>query len=341
MPIESSLLPAEPEQPSHHGGAAKAQIEQFLAFLRTERNCSAHTLRNYRSDLEKFFATQSGIEIDFRRIREYLGRLHMARRKPATIARKLAALRSFYKFACREGLAKENPAKLVSSPKLPQRLPAVLSAEQMNDLIDGASRGNLRDQSGSPLKEKADATEAADPLLRARDLLIMEMLYGSGLRVSELVGMTTEQIDQEQQLLRVRGKGRKERVVPYGTKARQALEQYLTLLQQSTPTGLPSGLNGKLLINHRGGPLTAGSVARIVKRIGVSGTGDSSLHPHALRHAFATHLLSEGADLRAIQELLGHASLSTTQKYTKVSVAQLMQVYDKSHPRARAKSSGE
>jgi integrase/recombinase XerC len=311
-------------------------IQQFMDFLRTERNCSPHTLRNYRSDLEKFFASQSAPDVDFRRIREYLGRLHADRRKPATIARKLAALRSFYKFACREGMVKDNPAKLVASPKLPQRLPAVLSAEEMNSLIDSAARDDWRARLRATRSGEPARPSPADELLAARDLLIMELLYGSGLRVSELAGLSLDQIEQTQQLIRVRGKGRKERVVPYGSKARAALEEYLALRRNLAP---PYGSSSALLVNHRGGPLTDGSVRRIVKQISVRGRGDASLHPHSLRHAFATHLLSEGADLRAIQELLGHSSLSTTQKYTKVSVAQLMAVYDKSHPRAKTSGS--
>jgi integrase/recombinase XerC len=332
----------EPEEQgaSLRNTATLAAIEQFLRFLKSERNCSEHTLRNYRSDLEKFFATQGSLDVDFRHIRAYLGRMHVDRRKPATIGRKLAALRSFYKFACREGLARENPAKLVSSPKLPQRLPAVLSAEEMNSLINEASqddwRGRVRGTKLAGSASHATRNTTADEMLAARDLLIMEMLYGSGLRVSELVGLTLDQIDREQQLIRVRGKGRKERVVPFGGKAREALEAYLPLRQRAREL-LGSG-DPRILINHRGGPLTARSVGRIVKQIGVRGRGDSSLHPHALRHAFATHLLTEGADLRAIQEMLGHSSLSTTQKYTKVSVRQLAEVYDKSHPRARTMS---
>ena len=319
-------------------------VEEFLKFLRSERNCSEHTLRNYRSDLEKFFAARQTssspkptLKIDFRYIREYLGKLHVNRRKPATVARKLAVLRSFYKFACREGLVHDNPAKLVSSPKLPQRLPAVLSAEDMNALLDGGTRGS---RGGKPVASGQTRKSApGDELLAARDQLIMEMLYGSGLRVAELVGLKLEDIDQEQQLLRVLGKGRKERVVPYGSKARGALDTYLRL--RASRLDGPTTITAPLLMNHRGGRLTVRSVGRIVKHVGMLGRrSDTTLHPHALRHAFATHLLSEGADLRAIQEMLGHASLSTTQKYTKVSIRQLMEVYDKSHPRAHARRTG-
>jgi integrase/recombinase XerC len=321
-------------------------VEEFLRYLKSERNCSEHTLRNYRSDLEKFFAEQKStpsqepaINIDFRRIREYLGKLHVNRRQPATVARKLAVLRSFYKFACREGLAKGNPAKLVSSPKLPQRLPSVLSVEDMNALIDKSPQFRHHSKVGAAdVGEQPRKTTPLNELLAARDQLIMEMLYSSGLRVSELVGLTLDHIDQQQQLVRVMGKGRKERVVPYGSKARQALEAYLQLRANCFANEPGEARNTALLVNHRKGPLTVRSVGRIVKQIGVAGRGDPTLHPHSLRHAFATHLLSEGADLRAIQEMLGHASLSTTQKYTKVSVQQLMEVYDKSHPRANDSS---
>jgi len=306
-------------------------VDEFLRFLKSERNCSEHTLRNYRSDLEKFFATsEATIDIDFRRIREYLSKLHLNHHQPSTVARKLAVLRSFYKFACREGLAKDNPAKLVSSPKLPQRLPSVLSTEEMNALLDKSPQSSRR---GARAAEPGGTSAPQEAFLAARDQLIMEMLYSSGLRVSELVGLTLDHIDQAQQLVRVLGKGRKERLVPYGSKARIALEKYLRLRADSFGGAAAHGT--ALLMNHRGGALTVRSVGRIVKQIGVRGRGDSSLHPHSLRHAFATHLLSEGADLRAIQEMLGHASLSTTQKYTKVSVQQLMEVYDKSHPRAK------
>ena len=317
-------------------------IVRFLEHLRVERNYSAHTLRNYRSDLEAFFqwphkpegelrkqkeisdpSQPTTLQIDHHKIREYMARLHSEQRKPATVARKLAALRSFYRFACREGLVQENPAKLVSSPRLPQRLPDVMTAEETNQLIDG-----LAQAAGSAAGE--DASDRAAWL--ARDLLILELLYGSGLRVSELVGLDMDRVDLNESVLLAKGKGKKERVVPFGGRAMAALEKYrryrVDVLRKcgvETPA---------LLINTRGGRLTSRSAARIVKKYAILFRGDTTLHPHSLRHAFATHLLSEGADLRAIQELLGHSSLSSTQKYTRVSINQLMQVYDKSHPRA-------
>ena len=311
-------------------------VEQFLEHLRVERNFSAHTLRNYRSDLDTFFefaAMRQGntaapvdklpFAVDHRAIREYLGRLYSARAKPATIARKLAALRSFYRYACREGLLKENPAKLVSSPKLPQTLPAVMTTEETNRLIDAV---------GAPVEADVWRGKTPDPLLVLRDRLIFELLYGSGLRVSELVGLSFEQVNRAGRMLLVRGKGKKERTIPFGSKASEALDAYLRERSRRFPDGTPDGT--AVLVNARGNRLTVRSAHRIVQRYARLLSGDPTLHPHSLRHAFATHLLSEGADLRAIQELLGHSSLSSTQKYTRISIRQLMEVYDKAHPRA-------
>ncbi len=310
-------------------------LEQFLDHLRTERNYSPHTLRNYRSDLEKFFqyawkeikqpAASSALgpapnlAIDYRLIRDYMALLYVRRRKPSTISRKLASLRSFYRFACREGHVKDNPAKLVATPRLPQRLPDVMTPEEMNHLLESSSKPS------SPAPPRL-------PALATRDCFILEMLYAAGLRVSELVGLNLADVKMQEQLLLVRGKGRKERIVPFGGKALKALEVYLAeregLLEKTRVE------TDALVLNSRGRRLTARAVGRIVKQCALRERGDTTLHPHSFRHAFATHLLSEGADLRAIQELLGHASLSTTQKYTRVSVRQLMEVYDKAHPRA-------
>ena len=308
-------------------------VEQFLEHLRVERNYSGHTLRNYRSDLAAFFQFAASRKtkgppplpqdlpfvLDHFTIREYLGKLYAARAKATTVARKLAALRSFYRYACREGLVKENPAKLVSSPRLPQLLPAVLTPEETNRLVDGvgASEG---------------AGKRPDALLLSRDRLIFELLYGAGLRVSELVGLNFDQVDRTGGLLLVRGKGKKERTVPYGSKALAALEEYCRQRAARFPTGTPNA--EAVLVNARGRRLTTRSAHRIVQQYARRLRGDTTLHPHSLRHAFATHLLSEGADLRAIQELLGHSSLSSTQKYTRISIRHLMEVYDKTHPRA-------
>ena len=312
----------------------QSAIDQFLDHLRVERNYSPHTLRNYRSDLEIFFHRRRGSgrtpgpdsastdlakAANFRNIRDYLGTLYAEQRRPATVARKLAALRSFYRYACREGLAKDNPAKLVSTPRLPQRLPEVMSAAEMSQLLDA-------------VVSLPEAGSAHDPTLAARDRLLLEMLYSSGLRVSELVGLNLGDVNAKEQMLLARGKGKKERIVPFGTKALAAMEAWLPL--RSVLLAKKRAETDALFVNSNGKRLTTRSVGRIVKQYGVRLRGDTTLHPHSFRHAFATHLLSEGADLRAIQEMLGHSSLSTTQKYTRVSIRHLMEVYDKTHPRA-------
>ncbi|HWP83566.1 MAG TPA: tyrosine recombinase XerC [Terriglobia bacterium] len=311
----------------------QSAIDRFLEYLRAQRNYSPHTLRNYRSDLETFFdcrrqprrAGPASAPADlataasYRKIRDYLGTLYQERRKPATVARKLAALRSFYRFACREGLATGNPAKLVSTPRQPQRLPQVMSPEEMNRLLDTVAS-----------RPPADSPRQA--ALAARDRLLLELLYGSGLRASEVVGLNLSDLRLPEQVLLARGKGRKEREVPFGDRAREALEAWLPLRSALRAGKRPE--SEAVFLNASGTRLTARSAGRIVKQYGIRLRGDSTLHPHSFRHAFATHLLGEGADLRAIQELLGHASLSTTQKYTRVSIRHLMEVYDKAHPRA-------
>jgi integrase/recombinase XerC len=236
-------------------------------------------------------------------VREFLGALFARGNTNRSVARKLAAVRAFFAFLARERLIESNPARLVATPKLPKTLPTVPTAEQANQLLDATAREG-----------------------QARDRAILELLYGCGLRVSELVGLNLEDFDWEQRWIRVRGKGRKERQVPFGAKAAEALEAYL---QARAGYDSPA-----LLLNYRGQRLTTRSVGRLVKRYAVQFTGDPSVHPHTLRHAYATHLLGDGADLRAIQELLGHASLSTTQKYTQVSLQDLIAVYDKAHPKA-------
>ena len=303
-------------------------IEQFLEYLRVERNYSAHTLRNYRSDLIAFFhrssdAAEQGspLAVDYRQIRHYLAHLHVERRKPATVARKLAALRAFYRFACRKGMVLENPAKLVSSPKLPQKLPDVMTIEETSQLMNGVESAAASNEEQAGNREQL-----------IRDRLILELLYGSGLRVAELAGLSLNQIDTSEQVLLVKGKGKKERVTPFGDKTLEALHAYMECRSEVLRRNKKEST--ALLLNNRGGRLTTRSVARIVKKYAILFRGDTTLHPHSLRHAFATHLLSEGADLRSIQELLGHSSLSSTQPYTRVSLTQLMEVYDKAHPRA-------
>jgi integrase/recombinase XerC len=290
----------------------RTEIERFLAELR-RANASAHTLRNYASDLGQFldyFTLKEKVtveEIDTLAIREWLGHLHSQRLTAVSMRRKLAAVRSLFKHLLREGIVTTNVARLVRTPKAPKSLPVVMTAEQTNTLVDGV------------------ATNKLDQPYPARDLAIFELLYGCGLRISELVGLDLEDFDFSERWIRVRGKGRKERQVPFGTKAAAALERYLAGRR---------GPERALFLNHRGTRLTDRGARGIVKFYARMITGDSSIHPHSLRHAYATHLLSDGADLRAIQELLGHSQLSTTQKYTQVSLTDLMSVYDKAHPKA-------
>jgi integrase/recombinase XerC len=312
----------------------RESIDRFLHHLRYEKNASRHTLRNYTSDLEQFLAYLKPpggdapplAEIDHLLIREYLGSLHDEKLEKSSIARKLAALRSFFRFAVREGMIAQNPAQLVATPSVPRRLPTVLTAEEINRFLDWMNA--LEPKTGP----KTDAKTAQRLLLR--DRTIFELLYGSGLRVSELTGMNVADMDQKEQSVRVRGKGNKERVVPYGSKARAAFEAYWPAREELLDGGGSRGKREAVFVNSRGGRLTERSVARLVKSYARQAEIHWNLHPHSLRHAFATHLLADGADLRAIQELLGHKSLSTTQRYTHVSIRQLMEIYDKSHPRA-------
>ena len=294
-------------------------IGLFLDELRRQ-NASEHTIRNYASDLDQLVAyfaipgqAKTTVEqIDALAIREWLGHLYEQRLTAVSMRRKLAAVRSFFKFLLREGLVEKNVARMVRTPKAPKTLPSVMTAEQTNILVDGVTPA-------------ADKFERPYP---ARDLAIFELLYGCGLRISELVGLNLDDFDYNERWIRVRGKGKKERQVPYAGKASVSPERYLALRQPD------AGSEQALFLNHRGARLTDRGARGIVKFYARVITGDSSIHPHSLRHAYATHLLSDGADLRAIQELLGHARLSTTQKYTQVSLADLMAVYDRAHPKA-------
>ena len=292
-------------------------IRKFLDYLRAERNASAHTLRAYRNELSRFahyLGPEMGWkEIDHVTIRGFLSHLHGSGLSKASVARALASLRSMYKWLSREGLVRQNPARLVATPRLPKKLPRVPTLEEMNALLDSAMPEN-----------------AAFP---ERDRAIFELLYGCGLRNSELVGIELGDIEEANALILVRGKGKKQRYVPLEGAAEEALQAYRKARQQLL---LETGKSTrKLLINRRGGPLTTRSVGRIVKQIAIARGLPPDIHPHTLRHAFGTHLLAEGADLRAIQELLGHERLSTTQKYTQLSLSQVMEVYDRTHPRAK------
>lgn len=296
-------------------------IARYLASLKRE-NASPHTLRNYASDLAQFLAyfTPPGEDpptpdvIGVPLLREWLGSLYVRGLDPISTRRKLAAVRSLFQFMLREGTVASNVARLLRTPKAAKRIPLVPTAEQTNALVDGVSR------------IEKDREDLARPFPK-RDLLIFELLYGCGLRVSELVGLNLDDVEADGHWLRVRGKGRKERHVPYASKAAQALNQYL-------PARIAAATEKALIVNHRGQRLTARGASGVVKFYARMLAGDSSLHPHSLRHAYATHLLSDGADLRAIQELLGHARLSTTQKYTQVTLTDLIAVYDKAHPKA-------
>jgi integrase/recombinase XerC len=279
-------------------------------------------------------------------IREFIGHLHQQGLEKSSIARKLAALRSFLKYCVREGILKENPARLVRTPKLPKRIPMVLSAEEMSRFLDQMAGTHTAKNSGET-KTTGRGLEATgspsglphheDTLLLTRDRAILELLYAAGLRVSELTGLNLEDMDQKDQMLRVRGKGNKERIVPFGGKAAEAMRRYWPvrqeLLRQCEEHGRRASVDA-IFLNYRGRRLTQRSVGRIVKKYVRLANINWDLHPHSLRHAFATHLLADGADLRAIQELLGHQSLSTTQKYTHATIQQLMDIYDKSHPHA-------
>jgi len=293
-------------------------IEDFLE-ERRHRNDSPHTLRNYETDLRDFavYFSPPGAEppppreIDLLSLREWLAHLYGREHKPATIRRKLASLRSLFRFLSREHRIERDPARLLRLPKMPKTLPEVPNTEVTNALVDGALRNDF---------------ERPHP---ARDRLLLELLYGCGLRVSEAVGLNLDDFDRGERWVRVRGKGRKERQVPYGSKAALALDAWLAIRQSNTETQA-------LFLNHRESRLSDRGARDIVKFYARFVARDWSIHPHTLRHAFATDLLSSGADLRAIQELLGHARLSTTQKYTHISLADLMRVYDSAHPKAKA-----
>jgi len=291
-------------------------IERYLGELGRE-NASPHTVRNYASDLEQFrdYFSPPGAEapalisIDAVLLREWLTSLYDRKLDPISIRRKLAAVRSFFQFLLREKTVPSNVARVLRTPKAPKRVPIVPTAEQTNTLVDQVGL----DKFERPYPE--------------RDVALFELLYGCGLRISELVGLNVDDFDLGERWIRVRGKGRKERQVPYGEKASASLKKYLA--QRAAKPG-----ERALLVNHRGGRLSDRGAREIVKFYARMISGDAGLHPHSLRHAYATHLLADGADLRAIQELLGHARLATTQKYTQVSLTDLMAVYDKAHPKA-------
>src|SRR5579863_1983051 len=290
-------------------------VADFLRHLR-EQNASLHTIKAYRGDLANFAAyagSRRWKEIDHIAIRGFLSQLYEKGLSKTSVARSLAAVRSLYRWLAREGVVEQNPAKLVATPKLPKKLPRVPTIEEMNSVLDGSM-----------------PQVAAFP---ERDRLMLELLYGCGIRNSELTGINLDDIRLSAEAILIRGKGKKERYVPFGGSATSALASYLPVRLQVL-TGKHRNASA-LLINRRGGRLTTRSVGRIIKKIAVAKGLSPDVHPHTLRHAFGTHMLEEGADLRAIQELLGHERLATTQRYTQLSMKHVLQVYDQTHPRAK------
>lgn len=305
---------------------AKSLIGLFLESLAAEKGYSDQTIRAYRKDLEAFFAfiaqsqavsegrkkrarPVSPSQIDGIRIRGYLGFLHRQNKK-TTIARKLSAIRSFFRFLVKRGLISENPAELVLTPKQDKTIPVYLPVDEMFRLLDSIQ---------------------TDTLLGLRNRAIFETLYSSGIRVSELAGMNYSDVDFAGAVVRVLGKGKKQRIIPIGQKALEAIKAYREQLDRQI--GAEAFKNGALFLNKYNKRLTVRSIARILRNL-VDAVGLlTTVSPHAIRHSFATHMLDAGADLRVVQELLGHKSLSTTQKYTHVSIDRLMETYDKAHPR--------
>ena len=310
------------------GSTMEKLIEQFLEHLRYERNVSAHTLRNYASDLEQFLDFLAPVQpgtgkrasapevtaIDHLTIREWLASLHAAQKKKASIARKLAALRTFFQFLVREGMLELNPAKLVSTPRQEKKLPKHLSVEEAIRFIE--SPDETTDQG-------------------KRDRAMLELMYATGVRVAELTTLNLADVDFGNKLVRVTGKRRKQRIVPFGDPAGEAIQSYLTVRDKFLFNAPISKRDDEaLFLNYQGTRITTRSVGRMVEKYIRICAGMHNISPHALRHSFATHLLDSGADLRDIQELLGHARLSTTQVYTHVSMEKLIEVYDKAHPKA-------
>ncbi len=283
-------------------------LSAFLRYLTLEKDASPHTLRSYRSDLlefQRFLGAGTLLDgVDQRVVRGYLAHLHARGLDPASVARKLAALRSWFRFLVRRGVLRRNAAREVRGPRLPKKLVTFLPIDEAIVLVEAKAVGGEG---------------------RARDVAILELLYATGVRVSELTGLDLDDVDRAGRTVRVLGKGRKERIVPFGAKAAEALDAYL---------GPRAQARGPVFTNHRGGRLTVRAIYDIVRRSARAAGIVRRVSPHTLRHTFATHLLDAGADLRVIQEFLGHSRLSTTQRYTHVGADQLMRVYDAAHPRA-------
>jgi len=312
--------------------ALTEHLHEFLRFIALNRNASEHTVRAYESDLAQFLdhtAAAAGVEpaalraadLDRAAIRAFLGELHRAGVSRATAARKLAAVRTWLRYLRREGAIDDDPGALVPTPKRDIRMPSHLSESEMDALIGAAG---------------------SDEPLGRRDRAILELFYASGLRLSELAGLDLDDVNLSARMVRVLGKGRKERLVPFNASTAKAIRVYLGE-REALVRGLDrrdARRSNPLFVNYRGGRLTARSIDRLVRRYVAASSARLGISPHALRHSFATHLLQRGADLRTIQELLGHARLSTTQRYTHVNAAQLLDVYRKAHPRARRAEGG-
>lgn len=293
----------------------KREIEEFSAYLRHERNASPHTISSYRIDL-----TQLADYLDAKKIRlsqvdnvvlrGFLVELYRKSLAKTSAARKLAAIRSFFQFCLKRHWIEDNPAKVVATPKLDKTVPSFLSEDEMEKFLE---------------------IPPSDATLGIRDRAILEVFYATGIRVGELVGINLENLSLDEKMIRVRGKGKKERLVPFGRKAAESLADYFRL----RPALLKKNLNeSALFLNYQGARITSRSVQRLVAKYIRRAALRRKISPHSLRHSFASHLLSRGADLRVIQELLGHESLATTQKYTHVDLKQMLDVYRKSHPRS-------
>ena len=282
-------------------------VEKFISYLDIEKNYSKHTLLNYKLDLEEFFVflQETPIErVDYFHLRRYLGNLRTKNLKPRSLARKLSALRSLFKFLFREGLIKKNPSTLLMTPKLDKKLPHFLSENDAIRLLEapvGDSEASLRDRA------------------------ILETLYSTGMRVSELVGLNKDSVDFISNIVKVAGKGKKERLLPIGDTALNLIKKYIDTRPHKADA---------IFLNHHGRRLTDRSIRNIVNKYILQASIQGKMSPHALRHSFATHLLNAGADLRAVQELLGHVNLSTTQIYTHMTTEKLKSIYNKAHPRA-------
>ena len=312
------------ELPSDDGtGIPVAEVKSFLEYLRFEKNYSINTIRAYTRDLEEFFSflhsTDASVpapEVTHLLIRQFIGHLHRIGNKRSSSSRKLATLRSFYRYLHREGLVDKNPARMVRTPRLEQRTPRVLSEEEMLVLLEVPDRSDAKG---------------------LRDSAMLELLYATGIRVSELTGLNIGDFQFSQRLVMVRGKGRKERLIPFSERAERVIRAYrpvrAILLRKSSSPSDPEAF----FLNLRGGRITPRSIQRMVRGYVTLAAASMDVHPHTFRHSFATHLLRRGADLRSIQEMLGHADLTTTQKYTHLALDELLKTYREAHPRAGKK----